>query len=462
MSNRILVLNSGSSSIKFAVFDATASASVQLQGAITELGGIAAFSARDSADHAFTGQLPPLAATHESALAWLLNWLRDHQGGQLIGAGHRVVHGGEHFAEPALINATIFAQLESLVPLAPLHQPHNLAAIRALTMLQAALPQVACFDTAFHRTQDALAQTFALPLEVTASGIRRYGFHGLSYEYIASVLPQYLGARADGRVIVAHLGNGASLCALRDRKSVATTMGFTALDGLMMGTRSGSIDPGVLFYLMREKAMSPEQLEDLLYRRSGLLGVSGLSGDCATHRARYREHSEPRWLTEVKCNGRHFKWVLKRNIVVHFVKAAALLRWRTLFACCRWGAAACAGRNRFARHIFRAAAATQQLHAVTNDFGAIAILAFFVLPFARADTPLDINWRTLFQILTGDFRLPPEKCDAMPFRVLLLGAALVLEHFRGGNAEIGNRIAAWQIARLRIFSKVADKDHFVD
>ncbi len=282
MNKRILVLNAGSSSIKFALFEAGKHAypqQAQLQGTISELGTAPAFSARDPAGNALAGHLPADANTHKSALAWLFDWLREHQDGQLIGAGHRVVHGGEHFCEPLLIDAKALAALERLVPLAPLHQPHNLAAIRALMLLQPSLPQVACFDTAFHRTQDALAQNFALPRELTASGIKRYGFHGLSYEHIASVLPQHLGPRADGRVIVAHLGNGASLCALHRGKSVATTMGFTALDGLMMGTRCGSLDPGVILYLMREKRLSPEQIEDLLYRQSGLLGVSGISSD---------------------------------------------------------------------------------------------------------------------------------------------------------------------------------------
>ena len=279
MPKPILVLNAGSSSIKFAVFDAVADASAQLRGDITGINGVPAFSAQDSAGVALSGQLPSAVATHEAALTWLFEWLRDFQGGSLIGAGHRVVHGGERYAEPALINAHVLAELERLIPLAPLHQPHNLAAIRALMTLHPTLPQVACFDTAFHRTQDTLAQHFALPRELTASGIKRYGFHGLSYEYIASTLPQHLGSHADGRVIVAHLGNGASLCAMHHRKSVATTMGFTALDGLMMGTRCGAIDPGVLLYLMRDKSMSPDQIEDLLYRRSGLLGVSGLSSN---------------------------------------------------------------------------------------------------------------------------------------------------------------------------------------
>lgn len=261
------------------MFEAGTRSTAHLRGLISELGTKPIFSARDRTGFALTGQLPAHAKTHEAALAWLFEWLLLRQDGQFVGAGHRVVHGGEHFAEPTLIDPTVYTALERLVPLAPLHQPHNLAAIRALMTLQPSLPQVACFDTAFHRTQDTQAQNFALPRELTASGIKRYGFHGLSYEYIASVLPKHLGAGAEGRVIVAHLGNGASLCAMRDRKSVATTMGFTTLDGLMMGTRCGTIDPGVVFYLMREKNMSPIQVEDMLYQNCGLLGVSGVSSD---------------------------------------------------------------------------------------------------------------------------------------------------------------------------------------
>jgi acetate kinase len=279
MNDRLLVLNAGSSSIKFALFAVASLSRAQIQGTISGLGATPAFEARDEAGRMLPGQLPATALNHDAALAWLFDWLREHGDGPLVAAGHRVVHGGERFAEPVLITAEVYAALEQLVPLAPLHQPHNLAAIRALMTLQPRLPQVACFDTAFHRTQDTLAQSFALPREITASGVKRYGFHGLSYDYIAGVLPRHLGTRADGRVIVAHLGNGASLCAMRDRKSVATTMGFTALDGLMMGTRCGAIDPGVLLYLMREKALSADQIEDLLYRRSGLLGVSGSSSD---------------------------------------------------------------------------------------------------------------------------------------------------------------------------------------
>jgi acetate kinase len=278
----ILVINAGSSSIKFAVFATPAAAAdpeLRMQGMIGGIGAAPSFDARDARGAALAGQLPACAASHDAALAWLFDWLAEHRSGTLAAAGHRVVHGGGRFAEPVLIDGQTVADLDALIPLAPLHQPHNLAAIRALRTLRPALPQVACFDTAFHRTQDALARQFALPRALTASGVQRYGFHGLSYAYIAGVLPQYLGARADGRVIVAHLGNGASLCALRERKSVATTMGFTALDGLMMGTRSGAIDPGVLFYLMREKRMTLDAVEDLLYRQSGLLGVSGVSSD---------------------------------------------------------------------------------------------------------------------------------------------------------------------------------------
>jgi acetate kinase len=283
MTGEILVLNSGSSSIRFALYTAEREPARLLHGIISGLGVAPGFSAKDTDGRPLPAELPGASAsplTHETALARLFDWLADRgHGGDLIGAGHRVVHGGSRYAEPALLDAGVLAELETLVPMAPLHQPHNLAAVRVLMQLKPGLPQVACFDTAFHRAQLPLARQFALPREFTASGVQRYGFHGLSYEYIAGVLPEHLGSRAVGRVIVAHLGNGASLCALRHRKSVATTMGFTAIDGLVMGTRSGAIDPGVLFYLMREKGMTPDAVEELLYRRSGLLGVSGISSD---------------------------------------------------------------------------------------------------------------------------------------------------------------------------------------
>jgi acetate kinase len=190
-----------------------------------------------------------------------------------------VVHGGGHFSAPVRVDGGVLEELERLVPLAPLHQPHNLAPIRSLARRMPDLPQVACFDTAFHRTQPSVAQAYALPRALSESGIRGYGFHGLSYEYIARALPEVLGDTADGRVIVAHLGNGASLCGMRARRSVETTMSFSALDGLPMGTRVGDLDPAVVLYLIVERGMSPEDVSTLLYTRSGLLGLSGVSSD---------------------------------------------------------------------------------------------------------------------------------------------------------------------------------------
>jgi len=217
---------------------------------------------------------------HDDALAQVFEWLARHAGDRhLLAVGHRVVHGGAAFDRPVRVTPQVMQQLEQLVPLAPLHQPHNLAAIRAITRQQPQVPQVACFDTAFHTTQSWVAQAFALPRSISAQGVRRYGFHGLSYEYIASILPEHLGEAANGPVVVAHLGNGASMCAMHARKSVYSTMGFTALEGLMMGTRCGSIDPGVVLHLMTQLGMSAKEVEHLLYPDSGLLGVSGTSGD---------------------------------------------------------------------------------------------------------------------------------------------------------------------------------------
>jgi acetate kinase len=217
---------------------------------------------------------------HDGAIAHLLDYLGQHLAAHpLTAVGHRVVHGGLDFERPVRVDAAIIERLHTLIPLAPLHQPHNLAPIRALLARAPQLPQVACFDTAFHRTMPAVAQTFALPAAISARGVRRYGFHGLSYEYIASALPRIDAAAAAGRVVIAHLGNGASMCAVRAGRSVATTMGFTPLDGLPMGTRTGAIDPGVLLYLMDELSMDARALERLLYHESGLLGVSGVSSD---------------------------------------------------------------------------------------------------------------------------------------------------------------------------------------
>jgi len=280
----ILVLNAGSSSLKFTEFRIGSDGELvpSLDGVLEELGGAARFRARDAdrrvvGEHAWTSAEPP---RHEGAVRYLLDWLAARPGGAKLGAvGHRVVHGGTVYSAPVRVDTDVLADLETLVPLAPLHQPHNLMPIRLIAARRPDLPQVACFDTAFHRDAPAVAQAYALPPEITERGVRRFGFHGLSYEYIASVLPRHEPRAASGRTVVLHLGNGASMCALAAGRSVATTMGFTALDGLPMGTRSGSLDPGVLLYLMQSLAMDVTDVETLLYRRSGLLGVSGLSSD---------------------------------------------------------------------------------------------------------------------------------------------------------------------------------------
>jgi acetate kinase len=283
MADAILVLNAGSSSLKFSVFLDEDPPRPFLRGQLEGLLTHPRFVAHDAADKVIGKQEWPEGTRlgHLGAIEFLFQW---GQGGavgghRLSAAGHRVVHGGLQFARPVLLDPEVLAVLETLVPLAPLHQPHNLAAIRAVTQHAPALPQVACFDTAFHRTQPPLAQTFALPRRYTEEGVRRYGFHGLSYEYIASVLSTIDPRAATGRTVVAHLGNGASMCALRNGKSVATTMGFTAVDGLPMGTRCGALDPGVLLYLMDRHGMDVRALETLIYQQSGLLGVSGISSD---------------------------------------------------------------------------------------------------------------------------------------------------------------------------------------
>ena len=203
-------------------------------------------------------------------------------GDRLVGVGHRVVHGGLEYTQPVRLDAGVLQALEKFVPLAPLHQPHNLAPIRLLLERAPELPQVACFDTSYHRSNPEIAQMFALPAELHAQGIRRYGFHGLSYEYVASVLPGFDAKAAGGRTVVLHLGNGSSMCAIQAGKSVASTMGFTAVEGLPMGTRCGSIDPGVLLYLMDQRGMDARAIEKLIYNQSGLLGVSGISSDMRT------------------------------------------------------------------------------------------------------------------------------------------------------------------------------------
>ena len=283
MTRVLLVLNAGSSSIKFSVFEVgerPAAPALRVRGEVDGLGARPHFVAKDQAGARLADDGLAAGATHDDALATILAWIEARTAGaEVIAAGHRVVHGGVRYASPVRVTPEVMQELEALVPLAPLHQPHNLEAIKALAKRRPALPQVACFDTAFHTTQPAVAQAFALPRSLGEAGIKRYGFHGLSYEYIASVLPEHLGAGADGRVVVAHLGAGASMCAMRRRRSVATTMGFTALEGLPMGTRIGTIDPGVILYLLTERGKSTGDVTELLYKKSGLLGLSGVSSD---------------------------------------------------------------------------------------------------------------------------------------------------------------------------------------
>jgi len=283
MNTAVLVINSGSSSIKFALYPMSGSAGEKTHlydGEIEGIGDAAKLSARDAEGKTLVAAAVSGPATHHAALSALLEWIAGHAGGtELAAAGHRVVHGGGEFTGPVKLTSDTVAKLEALNPLAPLHQPHNLAAIKALSKLHPKLPQVACFDTSFHTSQPAVATAFALPRALSEKGIRRYGFHGLSYEYIASILPEQLGAKADGKVVVAHLGHGASMCAMVDRRSVATTMGFSALDGLVMGRRCGALDPGVILYLLDHEAMNSKQINHLLYEESGLFGVSSISDD---------------------------------------------------------------------------------------------------------------------------------------------------------------------------------------
>lgn len=287
MTGALLILNAGSSSLKFAVYPIAEDTHPPfVRGKFARIGTAPVFSARRRDGETLPwDQVLPLAKNigHDALIPALLDWLKAQLGDlPIVAAGHRVVHGGRFHDGPARVTDALLAELDALVPLAPLHQPHNLAAIRCVATAAPDLPQVACFDTSFHRSQSPLAQMFALPRHLTEEGILRYGFHGLSYDYIAGILPRHLGARADGRVIVAHLGNGASMCAMKNRRSVATSMGFTALDGLVMGQRCGTLDPGVVLYLMQEKGMSAAEISTLLYERSGLLGVSGISNDMAT------------------------------------------------------------------------------------------------------------------------------------------------------------------------------------
>ena len=284
MDDYTVVVNAGSSSLKFCIYRRPAAGEWRLEsrGQIEGIGTSPRFSAKDGAGSriADTSLDGAVVRDGKAALDALGNWLRStYTSARILGVGHRVVHGGPRFAAPTIVTPQVLDELRTLIPLAPLHQPHNLAAIDAVSERLPGVPQVACFDTSFHRGQAAVAEIVPLPREICAGGVQRYGFHGLSYEYIASVLPREAPEIADGRVIVAHLGSGASLCAMQNRKSVDSTLGFTALDGLCMGTRPGSLDPGVVLYLFQGLGLSAAEVETLLYKKSGLLAISGISND---------------------------------------------------------------------------------------------------------------------------------------------------------------------------------------
>jgi acetate kinase len=283
LKDAILVLNAGSSSLKFQVFSPEDGLTMHLRGQIEGIGRAPRFIVRNAAGSLVVTRAlnEAEARDHASALSFVASWLRQENAGsvRLAAVGHRVSHGGREFVAPVRVDRAVLARLEAYSPLAPLHQPFNLAPMRRLLDVAPELPQVACFDTSFHATQPVVAKLFGLPKAFYDEGVRRYGFHGISYEYIARVLPELAPEVARSRVVVAHLGSGASMCAMLDLKSVANTFGFTAIDGLPMGTRSGALDPGVILYLARERGMSIAEIEALLYRQSGLLGLSGISND---------------------------------------------------------------------------------------------------------------------------------------------------------------------------------------
>ena len=294
MSEAIAVLNAGSSSIKFSLFVIRDDhAEVLVRGQIEGIYTNPRFIAKDGKDTVVAEKSwhEGTKLGHDGALDHLFAYVRaEFSDYHLIGVGHRVVHGGLDYTQPVRVDAEVLAKLERLIPLVPLHQPHNLAPIRLLLERRPELPQVACFDTSFHRTNPHVAQLYALPLEYAEAGVMRYGFHGLSYEYISSVLPKFDTRAASGRAVVLHLGNGASMCALENGKSVTSTMGFSGVEGLPMGTRSGALDPGVLLFLMDGRGMDARAIEELIYKKSGLLGISGKSSDMRT----LLESKEPR------------------------------------------------------------------------------------------------------------------------------------------------------------------------
>jgi acetate kinase len=279
----IAVLNAGSSSVKFSLFALRGEAlELELRGQVEGIYTAPRFVGRHASGKTLAEERWPEGTKlgHAGALDHIVAFVRERLGGRrLAGIGHRVVHGGMDYIRPVRMDAAALHALEKFVPLAPLHQPHNLAPIALLLERLPKVPQVACFDTSFHRSNPEIAQMFALPAALHEEGVRRYGFHGLSYEYVASELPSLDARAAKGRTVVMHLGNGSSMCALAEGRSVASTMGFTAVDGLPMGTRCGALDPGVILYLMDQRGMDVRAVEKLIYSQSGLLGVSGISSD---------------------------------------------------------------------------------------------------------------------------------------------------------------------------------------
>jgi acetate kinase len=286
MPDAIAVINAGSSSVKLSLFLARGGdLTLEVRGQVEGLSTAPRLVVRDSSGRTVAERSwgEDVRLGHDGAVEHLRGFLREYLAAdRLVGVGHRIVHGGLDYTAPVRVDASVLKALEQFVPLAPLHQPHTLSPIAALLERSPELPQVVCFDTAFHRTNPDVAQRFALPPELHEAGVRRYGFHGLSYEYIASVLARFDARAAAGKTIVLHLGNGSSMCALMDGRSLASTMGFTPVDGLPMGTRCGTLDPGVILYLLNERGMSVRAVEQLIYHESGLLGVSGVSSDMRT------------------------------------------------------------------------------------------------------------------------------------------------------------------------------------
>lgn len=277
MSKVLLTINAGSSSIKFSLFEIENGLKMLDVGQVSGIGTKPKLKINDE-----TKELPA-GSLHKEAFEVIVNWLDEHESGaDIVAAGHRVVHGGLEFTEHMIVNATVIAKLRELTPLAPLHQPHNLAAIDILSSLKPNMPQIACFDTAFHSHHDPLFNLYAIPKTLRDKGIRHYGFHGLSYEWVTHVLQDEYPKLAKGKVIAAHLGSGASICAIKNGIGVDTTMGMTIFEGLPMGTRSGSIDPGAILYMLRNLGMSADEVERILRDESGLKGLSGISNDVKT------------------------------------------------------------------------------------------------------------------------------------------------------------------------------------